>query len=118
MKRKVWVPALVLVAAAVVWAQAQERKGDDIKDPERVLREVHRGISAALKQGDPCSSARGSMFFGQQLSFATTYTSSCAEPFSGGIAYIDFWSLQVPTGHTVQITVNSSDASTVPVLKS
>jgi hypothetical protein len=107
MKRKVWVPALLLVAAAVVWAQAQERKGSDIKDHEGLLREIHAGMSAALKQGSPCNTTKGSIFFGQLLSSATSF-SSCATPFTQGVVYVDFWALQVPTGHTVMIQATSS----------
>ena len=49
MKRRVWVPALLLVVAAVVSVvvSAQERKGSEYPNHEQLLREVH----AALKQG-------------------------------------------------------------------
>jgi hypothetical protein len=104
-KRRVWIPALLLVLVAVVSvvALAQDRKGPKYPDHEQLLREVH----AALKQGVGCTETKGTMSFGQNLSSSTS-TTSCIESINQGAVYIDFWALQVPTGHTVEIEANSS----------
>lgn len=102
MKKKAWVPALALVAVVSVVVLAQERKGSEYPDHEQLLRDVH----AAFKQGIGCSTTKGTISFGQLLSSATS-TSSCIGSITQGAVYIDFWTLQVPTGHTVEIEANS-----------
>jgi hypothetical protein len=102
-KKKAWIPALALLAVVSVVVLAQERKGSEYPDHEQLLRDVH----AALKQGVGCSGPKGTISFGQLLSSATS-TSSCIESITQGVVYIDIWTLQVPTGHTVRIEANSS----------
>lgn len=105
MQKKFWAPGLLVLIGVAVAVFAQERnKGAEVADHERLLREVHGGVSAMPKAG--CS-PKGSIFFGQMVSNSTSF-SSCVETIPQGTVYIDFWTLNVPTGHTVRINAHSA----------
>jgi hypothetical protein len=102
-KKRVWVPAVLLVAAvAAVVVLAQERnKGADIVDKEGLSREMH----TAMKAVTSCSSS-GPIPYGQTVYGETSYT-GCASAFSGGMLYANFYVLYGYAGHTVRIDVGS-----------
>ncbi|HTR03955.1 MAG TPA: hypothetical protein VMN82_12220 [Thermoanaerobaculia bacterium] len=106
MKKRLWAPVLLLVVAAIVSVVvlAQERKGAEYPDHERLLRETHAALK--LAQGAGCTGPKGTMSFGLANSSATS-VNSCVESITQGTAYIDFWTLDVPTGHTVKIETTS-----------
>jgi len=103
LKRNVWVPALLLVAAAVVFAQ--ERKGKDIADHEGLSRNMRAAMRAAPAPQSNCA-PKGQMQFGQQISDSVTLT-SCISSSGGSTTYVDFWTLNATAGHTIQIDVHS-----------
>ncbi len=100
MKKRFWVPTLVLLAAVVV---AQERKkGADVPDHEGLAREAH----AAMKATTSCG-AKGQLQFGQTV-YGTVSYSSCIGSISQGTVYIDYWTLDARAGETVKIDGHSS----------
>jgi hypothetical protein len=119
-KKTVWVPALLLVAAVVVFAQ--ERKGKDIADHAGLSRNMHAAMKAAPQSN--CV-PKGQIQFGQQVSDSVTLT-SCISTSGGSTTYTDFWTLNATAGHTIQVEAHSvlifeatiQDATTGTVLAS
>ena len=120
MNKRVWVPALLLVAAVVVFAQ--ERKGKDVADHEGFSRDIYTAMKAAPQSN--CI-PKGQMQFGQLVSDSLT-VDSCVSTSSGTTIYSDLWTLEATAGHTIQVLANSvlifqatiQDATTGTVLAS
>ena len=101
MKKTVWVPALLLIAAVVVFAQ--DRKGKDIADHEGLSRDMHTAMKAAPQSN--CI-PKGQMQFGQLVSDSVTLD-SCVSTSGGSTIYSDFWTLDATAGHTIQVQAHS-----------
>jgi len=99
--KRVWVPALLLVAAVVVFAQ--ERKGKDVADHAGLSRNMQTAMRAAPQS---VCIPKGQMPFGQLVSDSLTLD-SCVSSSNGTTIYSDFWTLQATAGHTIQVLANS-----------